>query len=89
MPKFEYKAVPINLNYEKPHYLLGIEESREKVSYSNSETNGESYDPVGELGLQGWELICLWDKPEPYLEDHFDDENIPFIKLGVFKRQID
>ena len=77
MASFEHKIIPVSLGWNG-------------VTYSfNAEGDSIADDRIEQMGKEGWEFICFWDNPEPYIETSFESNNLPLIKLAVFKRQID
>lgn len=40
-------------------------------------------------GEQGWEFVAFVPNHEVYISDSFDKESLKFIRLAVFKRQME
>jgi hypothetical protein len=76
MPKYEHRVFRVRVEWDGGDYYLSA------MVQKNEWTN------VDHLGENGWEFIAFVPNHEVFISDSFSKEQLEFIRLAVFKREM-
>jgi hypothetical protein len=74
--RFETRVFRVKVDWDGGDYYLSA------MIQKNEWTN------VDHLGELGWEFVTFVPNHEAYISDSFEDSELPFIRMAVFKREL-
>jgi hypothetical protein len=77
MPRFETRVYRVQVDWDGGDYQLSA--MIQKDDWKN----------VDHLGEIGWEFVAFVPDHEVFIKDSFPKELLPFIRMAVFKRQLE
>ncbi|HYH84357.1 MAG TPA: hypothetical protein VEX60_02680 [Pyrinomonadaceae bacterium] len=77
MPRYEHRVFRVKVEWDGGDYYL--QAMIQKSEWMN----------VDHLGEKGWEFIAFVPNHEVYINASFKDGELPFVRLAVFKRQME
>lgn len=78
MAKYEHRVFRVSVQWDGGDYYLGA-----RIQKSDEWLN------VDHWGEKGWEFVAFVPNHEVYIKDSFSEEMLEFVRLAVFKRQMD
>jgi hypothetical protein len=77
MQRYEHRVFRVRVEWDGGDYYLSA--MIQKSEWMN----------VDHLGEKGWEFIAFVPNHEVYIKDSFPEGSLQFIRLAVFKRQME
>lgn len=77
MPKYEHRVYRVKPKWDGGKYYLAV--MAEADRWSNAD----------HLAEKGWEFVAFVPDHEVYVKDSFTESELKFVRLAVFKRQLD
>lgn len=78
MRRFEHRVFRVEVKWDGGDYYLGAMIEKD-----------DRFPNVDHLGEQGWEFVAFVPNHEVYISDSFGPEQLPYVRLAVFKREVE